>query len=301
MNSYAQQHQQQQGGMPQFGNSMYPSPMLAHQQAQQQQNSPISPSMRSPSFRQAPYPPRPQQQLQNNQAGHQRSATLANIQDVPGNTRPTPIVTDHERRQSMPVIAASKSPVETRSPMSATTPKERPSFPPGSFSQANIQKGQSSMSMQQPFEMNTFPSNTGMSFGPMNTALTGDAQGFLGPSLNGNDQLTNMMMGGNNAVTPNFFGFENQMPANTGMGKYQTHPTHNGLHSTLAPSALDVNQPPPAETDFMQNNSFFDDAVNAGSNGQTPVITPGQTGDWESYVNFGDDWNNNPMSSQQSQ
>ncbi|EPE26967.1 hypothetical protein GLAREA_02881 [Glarea lozoyensis ATCC 20868] len=300
-NSYAQQ-QQQNGGMPQFGNSMYPSPMIAHQ-AQQQLQSPISPSMRSPSFRQAPYPPRPQQQqqqqMQANQLAqsHQRSATLANIHDVSANARPSPIVTDTERRQSLPVIAAARSPVETRSPLSATatTPKERPSFPPGSFTQSNIQKGQNTFSMQQPFEMNSFPTNTGVNYGPMNTAMTGDAQGFLGSSMNPNDQMSNMMMVGNTSVTPNFFGFE-QQASSTGLGKYQTHPTQSGLHSTLAPSDLDAN--PPLENDFLQSNSFFDDALNAGSNGQTPVLTPGDP--WESYVNF-DDWNNNPMGSQSSQ
>jgi hypothetical protein len=308
-NSYAQQY----NGMPPYANSpMYPSPMLAHQAQQQQmmQQQSVSPSMRSPNFRQAPYPPRPQQQQQQQQQQvnqavhpHQRSATVANIQEMPGNnqTRPSPIITGSDRRQSMPSLAASsRSPVDTRSPMSATTPKERPSFPPGSFSQSNIQKGQNTFSMQQPFEMNSFRNNNVLSYGPMNTALSADAQGLLGSTFNPNDPLTNMMMAGsNNAPTPNFFGFDTQLPTSGNTGKFQTHPTNNGLLSTLAPSVLDMNHPP--ETDYIHTNSFFDDAVNAGSNGQTPVMTPGQQhGDpWESYVNF-DEWNN-PMASQQSQ
>jgi hypothetical protein len=307
-NSYAQQNQQHTG-MPQYGNSMYPSPMLAHQaqQQQQQQQQPMSPStMRSPSFRQAPYPPRPQQlQPQTSQVGHphhQRSATVANIQEMTSNnpTVPSPLVTNTDRRQSMPAIAAARSPVETRSPMSATTPpKDRPSFPPGSFTQSNIKKGQNTFTMQQPFEMSSLANNNAaaMNFSPMNSTLPAETQGFLSSNMNSNDQLTSMMMAGNSSISPNFYGFDAQMPNN--MGKFQTHPTQNGLHSTLAPSALDMN-PPPQETDYLQSNSFFDDAF-SGSNSQTPVMTPGQAGDpWDSYVNF-DDWNNNPMGSQQSQ
>jgi hypothetical protein len=301
-NSYAQQ-QQQQPGMPPYGNSMYPSPMLAHQ-AQQQQS--MSPQLRSPSFRHAPYPSRPQQLQPQTSQGvhpHQRSATVASTQEMTGNNPsiPSPIVTNADRRQSMPAIAAARSPVDTRSPMSATTPKDRPSFPPGSFSQSNIQKGQNALAMQQPFEMSSFANNNSaaMHYGPMNSTLPGDTQGFLNGNINPNDQFSNMMMAGNNSVTPNFFGFDARMSNNAGMGKFQTHPTQNGLHSTLAPSAMDVNLPP-QETDYLQTNSFFDDAL-SGSNGQTPVMTPGQPGDsWESYVNF-DDWNNNPLSSQQSQ
>lgn len=282
-NSYAQEY-----SMPQYGNNtMFPSPMLAHQGQQQMMQQPQSPT----TYRQAPYPtPRPQQQQQVRPVplSHHRAASIATPNA--GNIQRSPIVPpSNDRRMSMPTVrTSSNSPVETRSPL-ATTPKQRPSFPPGSFSQNNIQQ-QKQFSMPQ-YNMGSY-NNT--NYGPLSTALPAESQMLLGSTLDLNDPLTNMMMAGSDNLTGNFYNFDAQLPSTIPIGKQGTYPGFDSLNSTLAPSALDLSQPAP---DFY--NSFFDDAIKSGSNGQTPAGTPGLGSDWGGLVDY-DAWNV-PSGSQQSQ
>ncbi|KAH8687288.1 hypothetical protein BGZ60DRAFT_425201 [Tricladium varicosporioides] len=282
-NSYAQEY-----SMSQYGNStMFPSPMLTHQGQQQMMQQPQSPT----TYRQAPYPaPRPQQQQQVRpiSQGHHRSASIA----IPnaGNVQRSPIVPpNNDRRMSMPTVrTSSDSPVETQLPLSATTIKQRPSFPPGSFAQNNLQQ-QNQFSMPQ-YNMG---SRNNANYGPLSTALPAESQMLLGSTLDPNDPLTNMMMAGSDYLMGNFYNFDAQLPGTISIDKQQTHPSFDGLNSTLAPSALDLSQPTP---DF---NNFFDDATKPGSNDQTPAGTPGLGGDWGGLVDY-DAWNFS-SASQQSQ
>ncbi|KAG9230306.1 hypothetical protein BJ875DRAFT_445157 [Amylocarpus encephaloides] len=274
-NSYAQQY----GGMGQFANNtMYPSPMLAHQQQQQfqQQSRPQSPSM----YRSAPYPtsrPQNNQDGKNSTAGHDRSASIATPQDLKGANRPSLTIPSNERRISMSIAPASiNSPVTTQSPLSATTPKQRPFFPRGSFSQANMQA-----QIQFPTSYLSNSSETN-DMGPFSTALPAESQMLLGSTVNPNDPLKNNLRAGSNNLTGNFYTFDSQQPNSFSMGKHQLHPFFDGLNSTLAPSALENFHPP--SDDSSQNQSFFDDALKAGSTRETPAGTPGDS--WANFIDY---------------
>ena len=137
-NSYAQQYPD----APQFANSqhsMFPSPMIAHQQ--QMMQPPQSPSL----YRQSPYPsPHPQQPgFQPSQ--HQRSTSIATLQEVSGTSQASPAIDSRTgRRMSMPtVLAITGSPIETRTqgPVPSATLQQNPSFPQGGFSQQSQQIG----------------------------------------------------------------------------------------------------------------------------------------------------------------
>ncbi|KAE9369489.1 hypothetical protein N431DRAFT_469396 [Stipitochalara longipes BDJ] len=266
-NSYAQQYP----NAPQFAgqHSMFPSPMLAHQQGQQQMmQPPQSPSM----YRQAPYPsPRTQQQAFQ-PASHHRSASIATPQELT-TTSHSPIASNDSRRLSMPTVpTASASPTQARTPVSAssTTPQQRPSFPQGSFSQQYNPMA---------YDMSAFNNN----FSPFTTALPAESQGLLGSTMNMNDPLSQMMMQGSSTLPGNFYDFSNQpLPQTTSIGKQQSYPSVSGLNSTLAPaSSHELSQRP---QDYNNSQDFFNDALNADSNGVTPSGTPGAN-DWSSYIN----------------
>jgi hypothetical protein len=174
---------------------------------------------------------------------------------------------------SMPTVpTATGSPVQTRTPISAssTTPQQKPSFPQGSFAQQY-----NPMS----YDMSSFSNN----YSPFSTALPAESQGLLGSTMNMNDPLTQMMMQGNTALPGNYYDFSNQsLPQTTSIGKQQSYPSMNGLSSTLAPASSQEPQQRPQ--DFSTPQDFFNEALNAGSNGVTPLGTPGAN-DWQSYIN----------------
>jgi len=280
-NSYAQQGQQYPT---QYGN-MYPSPMLAHQYQQPMMQQSMQPPQQQQQqhhqqnqYRQAPYPsPR----LSN----EQRSASFAApsvkqaSSPVVAQGSPTSLL---DRRMSMPVTpGASISPTNSVAPISPSQPepKQKPSFPQGSFSQ--------SYQMQQPHQPGSgnFQENSG-NYGPFSTALPGNAAGLLGSTFSFND--ASMMVGGNGSLPT--FNFNNQpLPQTTSIGKQQMYPSIDGLNSTLAPSASDLN---------FQPQDFFNDAIcMTGGQEATPGQTPGLDNEWSNYVNF-DDF---PSSSQTSQ
>ena len=264
-NSYAQQYP----NAPQFANPMFPSPMLAHQGQQQMMQPPQSPSM----YRQAPYPsPRPQQQTFQ-PTTHQRSASIATPQELSVSTQ-SPAINNDSRRMSMPTVPpTSGSPVQTRTPVSSssTTPQQKPSFPQGSFSQQQYNP--------MAYDMSSFNNN----FSPFSTALPAESQALLGSTMNMNDPLTQMMMQGSTAFPSNFYDFSNQsLPHTTSIGKQQSYPSQSGLSSTLAPASSQ--ELPQAPQDFTTSQDFFNEALNAGSSGVTPLGTPGAN-DWQNYIN----------------
>ncbi|KAH9215069.1 hypothetical protein DL95DRAFT_142454 [Leptodontidium sp. 2 PMI_412] len=272
-NSYAQQGQQYQT---QYA-GIYPSPMLAHQYQQPMMQQTMQQSMQPPQpqqnqYRQAPYPsPR--------LSHDQRSASFASpsvkqeSSPVVAQGSPPSLL---DRRMSMPITSsASISPFTPATPMSTTqaTPKQKPSFPQGSFSQPY------QMQQLQPSQTATgnFQQSSNGNYGPFSTALPGNAAGLLGSTFSFND--ASMMMGGNDNLSA--YNFNNQaLPQTTSIGKQQMHPSIDGLNSTLAPSASDLS---------FQPQDFFNDAICMTSGQEaTPGQTPGLDNDWSNYVNFDD-------------
>jgi hypothetical protein len=175
---------------------------------------------------------------------------------------------------SMPTVPpTSGSPVQTRTPVSSssTTPQQKPSFPQGSFSQQQYNP--------MAYDMSSFNNN----FSPFSTALPAESQALLGSTMNMNDPLTQMMMQGSTAFPSNFYDFSNQsLPHTTSIGKQQSYPGQSGLSSTLAPASSQ--ELPQAPQDFTTSQDFFNEALNAGSSGVTPLGTPGAN-DWQNYIN----------------
>lgn len=136
--------------------------------------------------------------------------------------------------------------------------------------------------MQQPQQsqsgINNFQDNNSGNFGPFSTALPNNAAGLLGSTFPFND-ASMMMQGGNDSLPT--YNFNNQpLPPTTSIGKQQMYPSIDGLNTTLAPSATELNYQPP---------DFFNDAIcMTGNQEATPGQTPGLDNDWSSYVNFDD-------------
>jgi hypothetical protein len=215
-----------------------------------------------------------------------RSTSIATPQGLSGPAQCSPMpLLDNIRRQSLPTASLIKteSSVQTKTPLSATSvvPPQRPSFPQGTFDQS------------QPFDMNAFNNN----FGTFSTVppLPAESQAFLGSAFPPNDPYTSMMMAGGNGLLGNSYNFSTSQPfaQNPSDGKQQTHPSFDGLTSTLAPSALDLNQ---GVQNFTQNTNYYHDAMKASSNSDTPGGTPGY---WDEFIQS-DQWGDQP-SSQKSQ
>ncbi|TVY57842.1 hypothetical protein LCER1_G000959 [Lachnellula cervina] len=280
-NSYNQQY----GGGQQFGqSSLFPSPMLAHQAQQlrqQQQQTSIS-------HRQSPYTSaRPQQ---DSRFSHQRSASIAVPQEIPGSFPHSPTLQSNgDRRLSLPAVKAeSDSPSEPPTPASASSSKSRPSFPPGSFVQQQIPP-------QKPITTSTYNNHmgsftSGQNYGPFSSTLPAEQQMLLGSALN--DPYMNMLMNGSDNQSDNIWNYDGQLQSTSDTAKQpQTYPSFDGLHSTLAPSAF--NQPD-------ANQSFFDDALKIGNGNESLTGTPGINGEsWGSFIDT-DQWDF-PAASQQSQ
>jgi hypothetical protein len=296
-NSYAQQYPNAPQFIPQYS-SVFPSPMLAHQQQQQSQpqQQMMQPSQNPPNYRHAPYPnPRPQNQSfpqPDQHIGHIRSTSIATPQGLSGPAQCSPMpLPDNIRRQSLPTVSLiqTESSVQSKTPLSATSavPPQRPSFPQGSFGQ------QFQNNDPQSIDMNAFNNN----FGAFSTVppLPAESQAFLGSAFPLNDPYTSMMMTGSNGLSGNSYNFSTNQPfpQNPSGGKQQMHPSFDGLTSTLAPAALDLSQ---GGQDFAQNTNYYNDAMKASSNSATPGGTPGY---WDEFVQS-DQWGDQP-SSQNSQ
>jgi hypothetical protein len=281
-NSYAMNGQQFPGNQ-QFANAMmFPSPMLAHQQNQQQQL--MQPSVmrtRSPTTqRQTPYPPPSPQQ----HSFHNRNTSIATQPDLSAQSQRPTLKT--ERSASVPTIPHSVAVELKDTPASATLEKRRPSFPQGSFAQlAHTQTQCNAM-----FPSNNMDNGLG-AFGDNNycsfsTALPAESQMFLGSTLNPNDPLTSMFMAG--ADPSQFYDFTSQVPQipqTMNVSKHLQYPSFNGLNSTLAPSNN--------QEASLDCSSFFDHAMDSSRNGDfatTPTGTPGVNGEsWASFIDT-DQW-----------
>lgn len=293
--SYSQQYPNAQQWLHQ--QPFYASPMLAHQQQQiMQQQAMLIPMQltNGPLMnRQPPYPP-PALQRGSQPSDHNRSASLARPQEVFGASQRTPVTTlSNEPQASMHVIPVNtegkeESPDQSPIPPSAFTapPHQQTPFPQDSFSQQTNPYSQ--------FPLDTYSNmgslNTGYS--PFSMALPADSQMLLASTLP-NDPYTSMMMAGSNNVPGLFYDFTSNPFSNlmeVGKGQ-QMYPSYDGLHSTLAPSALDLNQDGQDGQDYIQNQSFYNQPVNAGGTREaTPAGTPG-VGDvaWSSFMET-DSW-----------
>jgi hypothetical protein len=278
--SYAQQYNNAQGQQQYPLQPSFPSPLVTqHGHQQQQQPSMMYPPQSPSTYRTAPYPPRAQQQsFQPTQ--HQRSASIAVPQEIMNTSLTSPIdQPDSVRRMSMPTtgVNSTNSPVQPGAPLTplSTTSaspqlqQQKPSFPPGSFSQQFGQ--QSQPALMQPFDM------SGYSNFPFTTTLSANVQGLLGDTLDMNDPFTAQMMAGSGTMAGTFYDFSTQpeLPVTTDIGKQQTHPSFDGLTATLAPAALDDTQ---QITDFSSN--YFNDAFKAG---EITGGSPGQNNDWSAF------------------
>jgi hypothetical protein len=274
-NQQQQQQQQQQNIMAQFPHQPMPfvSPMAGYIQ-QPMMQPPQSPN----TYRQAPYPPRPQA-IQ--QAQHHRSASIATPQEMTGSSISSPVIkTENDRRMSMPAVPATttNSPIQVRTPLSATSttpkppqPQRTPSFPPGTFTTPFLQQHQKPI-LSQPYDINV-TSNMQEPYFPFTTNLGGDAQSLLAftNSFPGN------LLDGSGVLPGQFINFnENeQLPSTFNDSKQQAQAVYGGLTSTLAPSVTDMSTLN-AEFGINPNQStYFQDAFKAGSSGITPVGTPG--------------------------
>lgn len=293
---------------PQFANqSIYPSPMLTPQTQQQPQ--PLPQAHNAAMYRQAPYPmPRPPQP--NLPPGQRnRSASIATLppRDLSGSTLNSPMVqSDESRRMSIPAVptyTTTSSPIQIRTPTSgpstAASP-QRPTLPPESFHrhsysyQAQQQQQQQPQPQQQPHNQpqSQYSSDDMSAFNnlsPFTTQLPAEAQGLLGSTLDYSDPFSSRMMVGSGNLPGNYYNFGNQSPLQTSnIGEQQTHPSLDGLRSTLAPSVLDTH----LSVDYGQSSNFFNDAL-PDSKGVTPAEMSGDEGGWE-FIN--DTWDDLPSS-----
>lgn len=126
---------------------------------------------------------------------------------------------------------------------------------------------------------------------------------MLGSTLDQSNSFNAMLMAGSGNLPSSYYNFGPQPPPTTGntgntgsAGMHQTHPTLDGLGSTLAPSALET------QYSAVQNqaSSFFNDAYQpVKAEAATPLGTPGEA-DFFFFDTYVQDWDNMP-SSQSSQ
>ena len=261
--SYAQQYP----GAPQSAPSLqyqpsFPTPMT---------NPMMPPQMihRSPSnYRQSPYPSshshgfRPQQ--------HQRSASIATTQELPGNQLNFALASpvegpQHEesRRMSLPAQSSS-TPVQTPAVQqevshTCTSPQTSPHLSRDSPSQ-NLaaqgggahgyfkQEGSPSENQQPQMPQPSYPMQSptafthpgsGLSYSPFATSLPAESQMFLGSALDPSDPFTSMLMSGRDRNQQPFYSY-NPNPSSKSRPMHP-HPSFDGMNQTLAPGALDTN------------------------------------------------------------
>ncbi|KAF2229136.1 hypothetical protein EV356DRAFT_22246 [Viridothelium virens] len=285
--SYAQQYP----GAPHFAhNSQYPpsfptpitNPMMPPQMIH-----------RSPSnYRQSPYPSSNPQGFRPQQ--HQRSASIATTQELPGNQQAFALASPTEgpkheeaRRMSLPA-QSSTTPVQMPTvqqevTQSCTSPQASPhvsrnsssqnltsqgTTPHGFFKQEAPQsENQSSQVPQQMYPLQSptsFPSTTpGFNYSPFATSLPAESQMLLGSALDPNDPFTSMLMSGSDRTQQPFYSY-NPNPSSKSR-TMQPHPSYDGMNQTLAPGALDTNL----------DNHNFSNPPSAASEGVISPFTPG--------------------------
>lgn len=281
-NSYGQQFP-----IAQQNTSMFQSPMLAHQQQQQQQTMqpPMQPSGSS-IYRQQPYPSPHHKTLQSQ---HQRSLSIATPQEYSAQAHSNQ---GNDRCLSTPATPATVSPGAISNSTSATSEKQRPSFPRGSFALLGQQQQQPPSALYPSYNQESTATYANDPYSSFSTALPAESQMFLGSTLDSNDPLSSMFMVG--ADQSQIYDFSTQLPQTVEVNKHQPYPAFDGLDSTLAPSASqETMDDAKYHLAHDSNQSFFHQAL-----GNTPSGTPGVNGEsWGNFIDT-DQWNT-PSSSQQ--
>ncbi|RDL32520.1 uncharacterized protein BP5553_08976 [Venustampulla echinocandica] len=273
--SYAQQHP----GVPQQHtyNPTFQPPIVAHQYQQQQQQM-RHPSQSPSNYRQTPYPtPRPQQNTLSGQYSQHQPASISSTEGLPTLSKSSP-VTSESHNQPMPlqsVPARAPSQVESPIPFSSSTTrlKTYPSFPTGSFA-----------TLLPKTQVSTPPDDICIygqcNLSPVNTAQPPESEKLFS-TLDFNDPLTSMMMGGSDS-SGTYYNFYTPLPNNTEIGKHQSYPSWVGFTSPIAPS--DYGLMTQSLEDFGQNYTVFDGAFK----GQALGCTPGATAEnWNNLVDWG--------------
>ncbi|KAI9731418.1 MAG: hypothetical protein M1818_007808 [Claussenomyces sp. TS43310] len=268
--SYAQQFP----NAPQHYNqsAMFPSPMMPYQQQSQQPQHHPPEAM----YRQPLYP------MRMAHSSHQRSASIATPQELNGSSAASPVTpTDHGRRMSVPALSTmTNSPLQARTPLSTApdTPKARPAVPKGGFDQ---------QSQQSNFMPHYNMSSMGNEFAGFSTALPPESQMLLRGSLDPSDSMTPMFMAGSENYPQHSFNltlpFNASKSASMKTAGPQTHPTSEGLNSTLAQSSFLAPSRLTMDNDQHldpQPPSFFDAA--AGETTGSGMGTPGNC--WDLFM-----------------
>lgn len=309
-NSYAQQYP----NAPQFAHnhhSMYPSPFMAHNlpQQQQQQQAPqrfVQPPYNiltgTPSFRSV------QQMRSASFTGSHDNSTFDQNQSTM-----SPVQGAHQVNQN-PTSLPTKPVSPTGSTQSPHTPQFIHAKPPPQQSPQSYSGKQRSPppvvkpEPTAPAHMHAPPAqhqpqpSYGMlsgyrDFGPFTTSLPTESQLMLGSVLDPNDPMTSMFMAGSeNMIQP----FYNSMSP-TQMKAHHFHPSYDGMSATLAPSALDIspqnlsNLPQAGPTSLtppfasglegglpeFKGQSFTRSSSSQGSGTGTPGLDAG----WEAFIN----------------
>jgi hypothetical protein len=269
--SYVQQNLNSQGQQYQ-PLPLFPSPIMY---------APQSPNV----YRTAPYPVRPptqpQQPGQHLQAAAGVTPQPDNGPSMPTSTIPASNMGSPTQRQTPISTAGDSQPTPQAQAQAQQPAHQKPSFPPGSFSQFSPQYSQS----MQPAHPQSYGNSTFSNL-PFTTALSGNVQGLLGDTLDPNDPFTLQLMNGSGTLPGNFYSFGDQteLPTATDIGKQQTHPSFDGLTSTLAPAALDA---PNLSMDYT--SQYFNDAFKAGTTEPTPDGSPGAGDNWSAFFDV-DAW-----------
>ncbi|KUJ10655.1 uncharacterized protein LY89DRAFT_248016 [Mollisia scopiformis] len=270
-----------------------PAQMQMHMQ-QTNHNQNMYQAQHGAMYRHQPYPAaRPVRPQSFTSVSHNRSASFQATE---------PFKPSDHRRMSMPaaVPSAAGSPMQVPTPNSIHSVNSTPPQKPATFSRQSSGYGQQPPTPQQsqfqpppPPAFSTDPYHP--NYSPFTAQLPANAQGLLGSTLDLNNPHHQLMMAGSGNLASSYYDFGPQSQSqpqpnfNTSVGQ-QTHPTLDGLSSTLAQSALDMQ----FDADNGQPQSFFNDAYT-----ENLVETPGETLDWNKYLTS--DYFDCPGGSQNSQ
>lgn len=144
---------------------------------------------------------------------------------------------------------------------------------------------------QQPYSvfnnMSEYPPN----YSPFTAQLPSNAQGLLGSALNPNDPYTSMLMAGSGNLVSSFYNFDaSQQQTFQNVGGQQTHATLDGLGTTLAQSAYEMQSPGFEQQSGLdhqtqtQDQTFFNEAFTGFKSGDaTPAATPEDSNTWDLF------------------
>lgn len=289
--SYAQQYPH----APRFAHNAaltFPSPMLPQQMAPPTPTTPVAPaavmtpgtptpsSASAANYRQSPYPVPGTPAFR--QRPHMRTGSVSATQDatanpsIEGQSRPaapksTPSTTDVPRAEqpSAQVSASQKPQPLSEAPRESTqaeqTWSEAPLPHPSQqrHMQSTVDPIFASQQFMQPaIDWSLFCNDRPP---PLSMALPTESQLLLGPALNPTDPLTSMFMAGSNAFPRPW---EDVATSPLAKAAQKLHPSYDGVHATLAPSALDLSQ-----TSAPGPEPAFPRLFELNADGQAPIKT----------------------------